>query len=122
MHGWKTRTFTEKICVHHREMGTAQHGVIAARFKYGVKDYVFANHPVWEISRTLYQATRRPFVVGGLVMLAGYMWAALWRAERPVSREMVKFIQREQMQRLKKFLSGSKNVAQSPALRESKCA
>src|SRR5579862_2384261 len=40
MRGWRTRTFTDKICIHHREMGTAQHGVLRARFKYGVKDYV----------------------------------------------------------------------------------
>ena len=121
MHGWKTRTFTEKICVHYREMGTAQHGVIAARFKYGIKDYVFANHPVWEISRTLYQMTKRPFVVGGLAMLAGYSWAALRRADRPVSRKMAEFIQQEQMQRLRKFFRASKTPAQSAALRESKC-
>ena len=122
MHGWKTRTFTEKICVHHREMGTAQHGVLASRFKYGVKDYVFANHPVWQISRSLYQMTRRPFVVGGLAMLTGYMWAALRRTERLVSREMAEFIQREQMQRLRKFIVDANPSAHSAALRRSKCA
>ena len=30
MKGWKTRTFTEKVCLHHRAMGTAQHGVLRA--------------------------------------------------------------------------------------------
>ena len=24
MKGWKTRTFTDKVCMHHRKMGTAQ--------------------------------------------------------------------------------------------------
>jgi glycosyltransferase involved in cell wall biosynthesis len=38
MKGWKTRTFTEKVSLHHREMGTAQHGVLVARFKNGAKD------------------------------------------------------------------------------------
>ena len=28
MHGWKTCTFTEKICLHHRELGTAQGGTL----------------------------------------------------------------------------------------------
>lgn len=104
MRGWKTRTFTDKVCVHHREMGTAQHGVLAARFKYGVKDYLFANHPVWEVSRAFYQMFKRPLMIGGMAMLAGYIWAALRRTGRPVSREMAEFIRREQMRRLKKFL------------------
>src|SRR5262249_40102757 len=39
MKGWKTRTFTEKMYSHHRQMGTAQQGVLAARFKDGAKDY-----------------------------------------------------------------------------------
>ena len=26
MKGWKTRTFTEKICLHHRDIGSAEHG------------------------------------------------------------------------------------------------
>jgi glycosyltransferase involved in cell wall biosynthesis len=122
MQGWKTRTFTQKVCVHHREMGTAQHGIVRARFKYGLKDYVFANHPLWEVSRTLYQMTKRPVVIGGIAMLAGYTWAALRRAERPVSREMAEFIQREQMHRLKKFFLGGKTTAPSAELHESKCA
>jgi len=29
MKGWKTRTFTEKVCLHHRETGTAQRGVLS---------------------------------------------------------------------------------------------
>jgi poly-beta-1,6-N-acetyl-D-glucosamine synthase len=119
MQGWKTRTFTDKVCVHYREMGTAQQGVVASRFAYGIKDYAFANHPVWEISRTLYQMTKRPLLIGGLTMLAGYTWAALRRAERPVSREMAAFIQREQMQRLRNFFVVDK-VTRPTALRQSK--
>jgi glycosyltransferase involved in cell wall biosynthesis len=55
MKGWKTRTFTEKVCVHHREMGTAQHGLLKARFKNGIKDYAVGYHPLWQLFRTMYQ-------------------------------------------------------------------
>jgi hypothetical protein len=37
MKGWKTRTFTEKVSMHHRAMGTAQQGMLLARFKNGGK-------------------------------------------------------------------------------------
>ncbi len=105
MKGWKTRTFTEKVCIHHREMGTAQRGVLHARFKFGAKDYAIGNHPAWELFRTLYQTTKKPFLVGGLALGAGYLWATVRRAERPVSRELMAFHRREQMERLKRFFT-----------------
>jgi poly-beta-1,6-N-acetyl-D-glucosamine synthase len=105
MKGWKTRTFTEKVCIHHRQMGTAQHGVLRARFKTGAKDYAFGNHPIWELFRTVRQMTQRPFAIGALVLLSGYIWAQIRGVERPVSRELVKFQRREQMQRLWKFFA-----------------
>ena len=106
MKGWKTRTFTEKACLHHREMGTAQSGSLSARFKTGVKDYAFGGHPFWESIRAVYQMTKRPYIVGGLMLGAGYFWALVRRAERPISPEMVEFRRREQMQRLGRFTKG----------------
>jgi len=101
MKGWKTRTFTEKVSHHHRKVGSAERGPARANFITGVMDYAMGNHPLWEMFRTAYQMTKRPFVVRGLSLGAGYLWAFVRRAERPVSREFVEFHHREQMQRLK---------------------
>jgi poly-beta-1,6-N-acetyl-D-glucosamine synthase len=118
MKGWKTRTFTEEICFHHRNMGMAQHGVLTARFRSGRKDYSIGNHPIWELFRSVYQMTKRPYVIGGLVLLSGYMCALAQREERPVPRELVAFVRREQMRRLSRFLTGNKapNHQQIPAV------
>ncbi len=107
MKGWKTRTFTEKVSLHHRQMGTAQDSLMMARFRNGWKDYVIGNHPFWELCRASYQMTKRPVVLGGLMLVSGYAWALVRRVERPVSADLVVFYRREQMQRLKKFLAGS---------------
>jgi glycosyltransferase involved in cell wall biosynthesis len=107
MKGWKTRTFTEQICLHHRKIGSAGRGVLTARFRVGTLDYALGGHPLWEVFRTMYQMTKRPYLVGGLMLLAGYVAASVRRIERPVSNELVKFRRREQMQRLKKFLTGN---------------
>ena len=109
MKGWKTRTFTEKVCLHHREMGTAQHGLLTARFRYGVKDYDLGNHPLWELFRTIYQMAQRPLVFGGLALVSGYVWALIRRMDRPVSSDLIAFIRREQMRRLSRFLSGNRS-------------
>ncbi len=104
MKGWKTRTFTEKVTHHHRKMGTAAHGRWRASFSQGIKDYKFGNHPAWEIFRTMYQMTKRPFVLGGLLLGAGYWWGLLRRYDMAISTEMRRFIRNEQLGRLKAFL------------------
>ena len=105
MKGWRTRTFTEKVCLHHREMGTAQRGSLTSRFKLGIKDYTVGSHPLWELFRTARQMTLPPLVFGGLALGAGYLWALIRRLERPVSQDLVDFHRREQIQRLRKFLT-----------------
>ena len=106
MKGWKTRTFTDKVCLHHRGMGTAQQGALKATFRQGSKDYSLGNHPLWELFRTLYQTKNSPLLVGGLALGAGYFWSMARRADVSVSSDVVAFTRREQMQRLKKFLGG----------------
>ena len=102
MKGWKTRTFTEKVCIHHREMGTAQGSALSAKFKTGVKDYSVGNHTVWELFRTVYQMKQRPVIIGGLALGWGYAWSLLRRKQRPVSKDFVAFTRREQIVRLRK--------------------
>jgi biofilm PGA synthesis N-glycosyltransferase PgaC len=105
MKGWKTRTFTERVCLHHRTMGRASRGALVAWFKFGAQDYALGGDPRWEFFRIFYQMSKRPFVVSGLMLGAGYIWGAIRRAKRPVSDELVYFRRREQMERLKKFFS-----------------
>jgi hypothetical protein len=105
-HGWKTRTFPDKICMHHRTMGTAQHSELRAKFRLGVKDHSVGNHPLWEFVRAIYQMKHRPVVAGGIALWMGYAWALLRGAEVPLSKDLVTFVRREQMQRLKKAISG----------------
>jgi len=107
MKGWRTRTFTEKVCVHHREMGTAQRGSLAAKFRIGVKDYSVGNHPMWELFRVVYQMKERPLVFGGAALGAGFASSMLRRIERPVSKDFVAFTRREQRFRLRRLLTGS---------------
>ena len=106
MKGWKTRTFTNKVCHHHRTVGTAQRGVMKASFYTGVMDYAMGNHPLWQLFRTLYQTTKRPVIVRGVALGVGYLWALLRRGERPVSREFITFHRREQMERLRNKVTG----------------
>jgi biofilm PGA synthesis N-glycosyltransferase PgaC len=108
MKGWKTRTFTDRVYLHHRAIGSAQHGAVMTRFRDGVSDHALGGHPLWELFRTIYQMTRKPRVIGGLMLGAGYLWASVRQVERPIPPELVQFRRREQMQRLRRFLTGNR--------------
>jgi hypothetical protein len=108
MKGWRTHTFTEKHSMHHRRMGSANHrSKIAADFKVGQKDFWLGFHPIWEICRSAYQMTKKPYLTGGAAIFAGYFWAMLRRVERPISLELLEFQRRDQMKRLWRFFGFS---------------
>ena len=114
MKGWRTRSFTDRLFIHHRQSGTAQHSLLKARFRTGALNYALGSHPIWEVLRTGYQMTKRPVVVGGLAAAAGYLWATVRSLERSMPRELVAFRRREQMQRLRKLFIRSKVSPVSP--------
>lgn len=101
MKGWQTRTFVEQVCHHHRPMGTASQGKLKAWFALGRQDYYLGGHPLWQVFRSVYQMARKPLLLGGIYLLAGYLWAWMTRAERAVSPELMRFHRGEQMARLR---------------------
>jgi poly-beta-1,6-N-acetyl-D-glucosamine synthase len=105
MVGWRTRSFREKTFLHHRPLGTAERGPIASAFAYGKKDYILGGHPLWQVFRCTYRMAKPPYVMGGVALFAGYANGFLSRAERPVSRELMRFHRREQMLKLRAILS-----------------
>lgn len=107
MKGWKTRTFVEKFCYHHRKIGTGNTSILLSRFRQGRKDYFLGNHPLWEIFRTFYQMTKKPYIIGGLFLITGFLWGILNREKRPISNELIYFIRNEQIERLKQFIKNN---------------
>jgi len=101
MKGWTVKAFPQKRFHHHRSMGTAERGNTAAMFSYGQKDYYLGGSPLWQLFRGAYQTTKRPFVVGGVALLAGYAHAAVTRLPRAVSPELMRFHRRQQMKKLR---------------------
>jgi biofilm PGA synthesis N-glycosyltransferase PgaC len=104
MKGWETKSFREKSFFHHRHMGTAERGILAAMFSYGEKDYYLGGSPIWELFRVAYRITKWPYLFAGLALGLGYCWAFLRRTPRPVSRELMAFHRQEQMFKLKAIL------------------
>jgi glycosyltransferase involved in cell wall biosynthesis len=104
MMGWKTRSFRERSFFHHRTLGTAERGRFASSFSYGEKDYYLGGHPVWELFRVAYRMTKRPYLLDGIALGSGYLWAFVRRVKRPVSNELMRFHRKEQLQKLSAIL------------------
>lgn len=105
MKGWQTRTFIEKSSEHHKKTQTGKNLTLFAACKSGYHDYLMGNHPVWQIFRSIYQMSKKPYFLSGVCLLTGYFWALLTRADRLVSKELADFRGKEQMVRLKKLIS-----------------
>jgi biofilm PGA synthesis N-glycosyltransferase PgaC len=103
MRGWKVQAFADKRFHHHRPMGTAGKGRVAAQFSYGQKDYYLGGSPVWQLFRAAYRMAKPPLVTGGLALLLGYGWAAVRRVERPVTPELMHFHRQDQLRKLRRI-------------------
>jgi biofilm PGA synthesis N-glycosyltransferase PgaC len=104
MLGWRTRSFREKSFFHHRHFNTAERGRLASSFTYGEKDYYLGGHPIWQLFRVSYRMTKRPYLVDGAALGFGYLWAFIRREKRPVSKDLMRFHRKEQMQKLRGIL------------------
>lgn len=109
MKGWITQTFPEKYYIHNRPMGKAGPSFLKYTFNSGYGDYQFGVHPLWQILRSLYQMTRRPFFISGLLLLTGYFWAMITHAPIAVSEEFNNFRRNEQLKWLKEYTNKIKD-------------
>lgn len=103
MKGWETRSFCEKVSVHHKKTQSGRHSSLRKTFRSGYHDYLMGSHPVWQIFRSVYQMKKSPALVGGSALLAGFFWALITSAQRPICRDVVEFRRKEQMHRLKRL-------------------
>ena len=99
--GWETRTFLERTFEHHRIQGGALNAGIKERVYTGRKDYLLGNHPLWELFRSIYQMSRKPYVIGGALVFGSYVWNLIRRVERTMPKELMVVRRHDQIERLK---------------------
>jgi len=100
MHGWEVKSFSDNKVLHHRLTGTAKGDILIARFRQGIMEYSNGYHPIFEIVRCVARIIEKPYLFGSLFRISGYLFAALKRDQRVVPDNVVKFLRREQIQRL----------------------
>ncbi|OHB67112.1 MAG: hypothetical protein A2Y76_15605 [Planctomycetes bacterium RBG_13_60_9] len=102
MAGWKSWSFPELKVIHHRPtgMGSAR-DILHVRFRQGLCEYGLATHPLFMIVKSLRRCVlERPWVVGGILRLAGYSYGYLRRERRQLPSEVARYLRREQFGRI----------------------
>ena len=109
MHGWETRTFPELTVVHFGLVGAGAGGPLKARFKWGRMNFNLGYHPLFQLARSVYRVGERPYLLGSLAELAGFIVGQV-RDRRPsVDRELVHYLRREQLAKLRKLRSARRS-------------
>lgn len=99
MHGWVSRSYPELEILHLRPMSSKQ-GWYKGRYKNGLTDYLLGYHPLFEVARCSYRMIHRPYLVGGLLILLGYIRAAIRSEKQITTPEERRFLQKQQLSRL----------------------
>jgi glycosyltransferase involved in cell wall biosynthesis len=101
MHGWETRTFPELKVVHFGLVGAAAGGLIKARINLGRRNFNLGYHPLFQLARSTYRVQERPYLLGGLAELVGFVVGKARDHEPSVDRDVVRYLRREQLEKLK---------------------
>lgn len=109
MMGWHVHSIPELPAFHHRPTG-AGFGHLRYLYRGGVMDFYMGNHPLFEIFKVARRLPSKPYVVAALVRLSGFVWAYCKRERRQVPDNFMRFLRREQMERLRTQLLGSKTA------------
>lgn len=100
MNGWRVRAFPELNALHHRQTGRESHSRFGIFFDEGLKDFQLGYHPLFFAARSFLRFREAPFILGGLIMLSGFLWAAISGKGKNVPDDFVRFLRKEQMGRL----------------------
>ena len=102
---WKVESFEENITFHHRLTGsTTEKNLLKQRYVDGIKNYLIGYHPLFFIFRFIFKLYQKPVIIGSIATFIGYFGAALRKVERPVSKELIKYLRTEQINRMKNFI------------------
>lgn len=105
MHGWRTCTFEDLHCYHNRTIGTKYtSSKLIISFNVGFRDKNLGMHPLYAIIKSISMLTKPPYIVGSLFWAAGFLYGFIKRKDKNIPSECKKFLQKEQINRLKSIV------------------
>jgi poly-beta-1,6-N-acetyl-D-glucosamine synthase len=102
MFGWKTRSFRDpKLRIlHHRLMGSSHKNILHGRMRWGRGQWFMGTHPLYIIASGVFRMRERPFVIGGLCIIAGFYEGMIKRQPRYEDLQFRRHLRAWQLKRL----------------------
>lgn len=114
MKGWNTLSFRDPNAwmLHHRLMGSSDRNVLKGRLRWGRGLWFMGYHPLYTLASGVFRMREKPRIIGGLLIIAGYVAAALRGLPRYDNLEFRQYLQSWQLGRLREMLPGKKKLRQ----------
>lgn len=105
MAGFRTQSFAdpELRLIHLRVMGSTDRSVYRGRLRWGRGQWFMGSSFPYVVASGLFRMRERPYVVGGLLIIAGYLGGLLRRAPRYGEPEFRRELRRWQHARLRRL-------------------
>jgi len=96
---WEVRAFPDLHVYHHKPTLTAE-GRLKGGFRQGRMDYALGSSPIFEVFKCLLRIGAKPHGLYSISRLSGFMWGYVVREKRPVSRDFITHLRREQTRKI----------------------
>ena len=103
--GWKVRSFDEFKVLHLRIMGDAT-GTLKSKIEQGYGAHYMGYHPLYMIARGIRHTFRRPYLIGGIMLVAAYVTAKLRGREQFPDPSVIRYVRRTQSRQVAGLLKG----------------
>lgn len=102
MLGWKAISLHDEELrfIHLRPMGSSHKGILHGRLRWGRGQYFMGTHPLYALAIAAYRMFERPWIIGGLCILFGYLSAWLKGLRRYEDPEFRRYLRRWQLAKL----------------------
>src|SRR5262245_52360199 len=99
MNGWIARSEDgpDLRLIHLRQMGSSHQGLWTGRKRWGMGKWFMGSAWYYILAVAMYRMTERPYLIGGLGILTGYLEAAMKGVRRYENREFRRYLRRYEL-------------------------
>jgi len=99
MLNWNSQSFPE-LRIHHLKKTQSSGGIFRGSFNKGVASYNFGSHPLYVMVQALYILLFLRYKSNSIGLLWGFFSSMIKQKPRPIDKELIKYIRKQQMNRL----------------------
>jgi len=101
MYGWVVKSFPDLKVLHNRITSIEKCNILYTRFRQGKEDYYLGNHPLFEVFKFIKRTRERPFFIGSIFRIIGYLLELIRNRSIIIPTDVVRHLRKEQMIRVK---------------------